>query len=122
MRPLNLYIIVLALVAGFFLWGEKRHDVVVSFGSVCCGIDMEANLRLEALVSRFERSHPGQVRVKKAPWGMEGEVDYCIDLRGMPLSQRNEFAREARGIVAASTLHTVTLREGSICKPHSRYE
>jgi hypothetical protein len=121
-RPSRLFLALLA--TAFFLSATivgnlsgSRHDAVISFGSICCGPDMEAMLRLDELINRFERRHPGRLRVEKKHWGLEGEVDFCIDFRGLMPGPRDDFASAVKAIINASTHHTVVLKEDSTCRP-----
>lgn len=49
-------------------------DIVVEFGSACCGIDMKA---FKAVTAYLEGAR-GLSRVRRYSWGLEGEQTYCI--------------------------------------------
>ena len=120
MTRLKLFIVLVgALVAAGLAAGGigKRHDVVISFGSICCGTDMGAMTGLEALIEQFEGRHPGRLRVEKRYWGLEGEADYCIGFRGVPWKERHAFLDAARAIVKAADSRTVMKGSGACGGP-----
>lgn len=124
MTQFKLFIVFLGLLfATFLASGEisgdlpgKRHDVVISFGSICCGPDMSVMMGIESLVGQYEDRLQGRIRVEKTYWGLEGETDYCIRFRGLAWRERHEFIREARAILKVSDPRTV-LKQNSACGP-----
>jgi hypothetical protein len=122
-RTLKPIVVLAAFLASLYVvsWGIEgappgfRHDMVVSFGSVCCGPDEEVMGRLNGLIALYGRSHPGGLRIEHQSWGLEGEYDYCIDFLGLIWAERREFREAVRSIVKASTRHTVELKAGGIC-------
>ena len=80
----------------------QRYDVVISFRSYCCGPDQKALDGIEALLRTYKQWQPGQVRVHTRSWGMEGEVDYCINMRVLD-PVRWMFLVQASDIVRTSS-------------------
>ena len=119
MTRLKLFIVFLGmLVAASSASGAtgKRHDVVISFGSICCGPDMGVMMAIETLVGRYEDRLQGRIRVEKTYWGLEGETDYCIRFRGPAWRERRAFVKEARAILKPSDPRTV-LKQHGVCGP-----
>jgi hypothetical protein len=108
-------VLLAATIALFALsQAEKRYDVVVSFGSICCGPNEKAMEEIETLMKRFEQAHRVKLEVQRKHWGLEGETELCIDLDALPLFQRGLFIAEASGIAARSA-HT-HLKPFSVCE------
>ncbi len=93
---------------------ERRYDVVVSFGSICCGPNVKAMEELDTLVKRFEHRYRVRLEVRRKHWGLEGETELCINLQALPLIRRGHFIIEASNIVRRSE-HT-RLKLLSVCE------
>jgi hypothetical protein len=52
--------------------------------------------------------------MKKAAWGREGEVDYCIDLNNLDAEKQNVFLLQTKEILIQSQL--VHIVENAPCK------
>ncbi len=76
------------------------YRLVVSFISVGSGIDGNA---LEKFRS-FMGSYPKKVSFEETPWGREGEVDYCIMLKGWSAADQSDFVSKAKASVSGSDL------------------
>lgn len=56
---------------------NKQCDLIVRFGSYCCG----PNRKTRALLDDYLAREQSILQVTQNVWGMEGEVDYCITLK-----------------------------------------
>ena len=92
----------------------RACSVLVSFASVCCGINQPLRTRIDELIASDDRVASMTVH----PWGREGEIDLCLGTRS-----EADAAGLARDIVAV--IHSdnrappVTVRQGG--KPQVGY-
>ena len=56
---------------------NKQCDLIVRFGSYCCG----PNRKTRALLDDYLAKENSILKFEQSVWGMEGEVDYCITLK-----------------------------------------
>ena len=83
--------------------------IVVSFSSECCGPDNDAMQRVDQVLERFERRHKTRLRIEKAHWGREGEIDYCLDLSAVANQLSEELLESIRAQTNGARLVTVTV-------------
>lgn len=75
-------------------------DLIVSFGSKCCGIDQDAKTKISAFLADDDRV----VDVSERRWGREGEVDLCVAIRDqMAFSEFSDFFTQLNGLIPADT-------------------
>lgn len=77
--------------------------LVVHFGSICCGTDQAAEVRLDSVTDQ-------RVKRTRAHWGKEGERDECFDLSALDPLARESFVKRVRAAVAGG--ENVTIDEG----------
>lgn len=70
-------------------------DVLVSFTSICCGVNQPVQTRINDLVASDSRVSS----VKAHPWGREGEVDLCIRTHGA--ADAAGLIRDIQAIIAS---------------------
>jgi hypothetical protein len=80
---------------------------VVSFGSICCGIDVKARQRLHDIAV------PSGVRRRQSSWGKEGEEDECFDLSSLGDADRAAFMVRVRAAIAGG--ENVSIGEDGDC-------
>lgn len=92
----------------------KACDVLVSFASVCCGINQPLQERINQLVASDVRIGS----VTSHPWGREGEIDLCLHTRNE--ADAAGLARDIAAIIRSDNrAPPVTVRQGG--KPQSGY-
>jgi len=89
----------------------RSFDFVVSFASIGAGIDDQTRAEFVALLERLG----DDVRYAEVPWGMEGEVDYCIDLTERTDAQAPAIEAELRQLAERGKY--VTIEKDRTC-PH----
>lgn len=99
--------------AGTKLEAGKYH-LLVSFYSPGDGIDAAAQAKYDEAIAQFEKDNKVKVTLDKAPWGREGEVDYCIRLDGFKASQQKSFIDMSKQLLSSST--KVNISENCDCK------
>ena len=93
---------------------EELYRVVLSFYSIGAGSDEKAIINFENFLSYFQNQYKVTIPYEKAPWGREGEVDYCMDLRNLDSEKQNLFLLQTREILIQSQL--VHIVENAPCK------
>lgn len=92
-------------------WKTRTFDFVVSFASIGAGIDD----RTQADIVAFLKSLGDDVHYTEVPWGLEGEVDYCIDLTEGAKTRAPWIENDFRRLLERGKY--VTLEKNSVC-PH----
>ena len=89
-------------------------NVVVSFASICCGVNQPLQVRINDLVASDGRV----ASVSSHPWGREGEIDLCIRTRSA--ADAAGLTRDIGAIIASDErAPPVTVRQGG--KPQAGY-
>ena len=71
---------------------EQTSRLVVSFYSICCGIDHKAKEKLDEFIKRYEKAKGKPLTKAAVRWGREGEIDYCLKLS--ELSSEGSIGRD----------------------------
>ena len=91
-----------------------RCDVLVSFTSVCCGVNQPLQTRITDLVTSDARV----ASTSSHPWGREGEVDLCVRARSPRVA--DSLTRDISAAIASGGRGPpVTVRRGG--KPQTGY-
>lgn len=93
---------------------ERTRRLVVSFYSICCGIDTQAKERLDKFIAAYEQAQGKRLAKQTGYWGKEGEMDYCFQLAELTVRERSGFIAKVRRLLTSSTL--VHVRENAPCK------
>jgi hypothetical protein len=91
----------------------RTFDFVVSFASIGAGIDDRTRADVVALLE----SLGDDVHYIEVPWGLEGELDYCIDLADDANTRAAGIEDDLRRLLDRGKY--VTLEKNSAC-PHLR--
>jgi hypothetical protein len=83
---------------------EQPSRLVVSFYSICCGIDQKAKAKLDTYISNYEKARGKQLKKTEAHWGREGEVDYCFKLAELSPGERKRFISKVKSLLKRSKL------------------
>lgn len=86
----------------------ERCDIVVSFGSVCCGIDQDARTRISVYLDGDRRV----AGVSERRWGKEGEIDLCVAARSDTDGLLSDLAAMVPPREGGSSTGTVNVRKG----------
>lgn len=70
-------------------------DVLVSFTSLCCGVNQPLRARIGELIAADARV----ASVSEHPWGREGEVDLCVRTRDP--AQAAALTRDIAAVIAS---------------------
>jgi hypothetical protein len=83
--------------------------MVVSLTSHGAGIDLDAESKLNALILRYQTSHPNKVTSEIKTWGREGDKDYCLSSNEANLLQelttiiQSNFKSNTRVLIKENT-------------------
>jgi hypothetical protein len=77
------------------------YDLYVSFYSIGSGIDRTTKNNFDGLIAHLERESGQKLQIVRSSWGWEGEIDYCIRLKGISSPMKEEFLLRARKILGA---------------------
>jgi len=94
--------------------GERNSRLVVSFYSICCGIDNMAKEKLDRFVNSYEKTKGKQITKATGRWGKEGEIDYCFKLSELLPREQKRFISKVRLLLRKSKL--VHISENASCK------
>lgn len=93
---------------------ERKSRLIVSFYSICCGIDSAAKERLDKFLSRYEKAERVRITKESIRWGKEGEIDYCFKLSNLSSRKQKRLISEIKSLLKESTL--VRIEENAPCK------
>ena len=93
---------------------ERNYRLIVSFYSICCGINGKAKEKLDEFVSNYERDKRTRLARETVNWGREGEIDYCFKLSGLRSREENRVVSEIKKLVKGFDL--VHIQENAPCK------
>jgi hypothetical protein len=93
---------------------EQRARLVVSFYSICCGINHKAQEDLDKFIKRYEKTKGKQLTKTTVRWGREGEVDYCLKLSELSPREQKRFIAKVRSLLKKSKL--VHINENVACR------
>ncbi len=93
---------------------EQTSRLVVSFYSICCGIDDKAQEKLDNFIKRYEKAKGKQLAKAAVRWGKEGEIDYCLKLSELSPKEQKKFIAQIRTLLKTSKL--VHINENAACQ------
>ena len=93
---------------------EQTSRLVVSFYSICCGIDQQAKEKLDEFIKGYEKTKGKQLTKAAVRWGREGEIDYCLQLSELSPRQQKKFISKVRLLLKRSKL--VHINENAACQ------
>lgn len=92
----------------------QTQRLVVSFFSICCGIDNKAQEDLDRFIKRYEKTKRKQLTKSAIHWGKEGEIDYCLKLSELSPKEQRKFISQVRALLKRSKL--VHINENAACQ------
>lgn len=95
---------------------EIPHRLIIRFGSICCGTDMQAHKQLSGIIAKYEQKIGKSIVAKRINWGKEGEFTLCFTLTelGVPTETiQQSFVNDVR---AAIRSNLVRIEEDVACK------
>lgn len=93
---------------------EQRARLIVSFSSICCGINHNAREKLDNFISNYEKMRGRQLAKATVLWGREGEIDYCLKLSELSSREQKRFIARVRSLLRRSKL--VQISENTACR------
>ncbi len=108
-------LVALPLIANVQTQARKQTSrLVVSFYSICCGIEHQAQEKLDKFITRYERAQGRHLTKTAIRWGKEGEIDYCLRLSELSPRERKRFIYQVRLLLKRSKL--VHINENAPCR------
>lgn len=89
------------------------YSLVVSFYSIGMGTDYQSKKKFDEMVINFEEQNKTKITIETYPWGREGEVDLCINLKSLSKKLADDFVNKAKAIATEGKHIRVT--ENSVC-------
>jgi hypothetical protein len=93
---------------------EQTSRLVVSFYSICCGIDHQAKEKLDEFIKQYEKAKGKQLTKAAVRWGREGEIDYCLKLSELSPREQKRFIAKVRSLLKRTKL--VHINEKVACQ------
>lgn len=93
--------------------GKQTSRLVVSFYSICCGINHQAQERLDKFIDDYGKAKGRELTKQAVRWGKEGEIDYCLKLSELSLRERKRFISKVRSLLKGAKL--VHIKENAPC-------
>jgi len=94
--------------------GKKQYRFTISFISKGAGTDYQIKQKYDAFIIDFETRNNVKVAISKAPWGREGEIDYCIEFAAMNKEMIDKFISESKALLSASD--RINIGENTHCR------
>jgi len=83
--------------------------LVVSFYSIGGGIDLDAARKFDTWIAAYKTSNGQAIAYEKIGWGREGEVDFCIQLESVEITEAIAFVDAAKGELSACKMMHFTV-------------
>lgn len=96
---------------------EGSYRFIVSFISIGEGPDRNGKEIFNAVIENWKTNRNKEIKFETIPWGREGEVDFCFDLKELDARSQNQFINEMTKNFSGHTL--VQFSENEACK-HKR--
>ncbi len=93
---------------------EWKSRLVVSFYSICCGINRQAQEKFDKFITGYEKKRGKRLAKTAIRWGKEGEIDYCLRLSELSPRERKIFIYRVRLLLKRSKL--VHINENVPCR------
>jgi hypothetical protein len=93
---------------------KKVFRFTVSFISKGAGTDYQIKQKYDAFITDFETRNKVKLTINKAPWGREGETDYCFELNELNNEIVEKFITESKALL--STSDRINIGENTNCR------
>ena len=93
---------------------QQTSRLIVSFYSICCGIDQQAQEKFDKFLNTYEKTKRKKLSRSANRWGREGEIDYCLKLSELSRSEQKKFVSKVRSLLKSSKL--VNINENAACE------
>lgn len=93
---------------------DEIANFTVSFISKGSGIDTKAKREFLEFLQQYNSSQSKKIVYREAPWGREGEVDFCLFLQTWSAKDQESIKEEIKTKLSNSTL--IRYFENSLCK------
>jgi len=90
--------------------GNDSQYFMVALYSIGTGIDREANAMVKATIEKYEAKGYA-LTYEKQPWGKEGEINYCFNLRKLDTKVYDEFLKELKSQLSGRQAHIYEQKE-----------
>lgn len=84
--------------------GPDSFRLIVTFISIGAGTDPDGKSLLDGYILDYKNKKGKAVRYIMIPWGREGEVDCCFDLKDLTVSEQSDFIDGLRNTMKAREL------------------
>ena len=112
-RNFVVYVILVLMVTTGYAAEEDSYRVIIKFGSVCCGIDVNAMEHISEILSQYENKLGTSFEKHMIYWGEEGEVNMCLRPNGISAAEQDRLIERLRAAIRDPGL--VKLEENAIC-------
>ena len=117
---MNRFIIILSLLFNFLYFKSSAGNItdtipkfqarlVVSFNSICCGIDAQKHTKFIRFLKKNEK-----ITHSKIDWGKEGEIDYGFKLNELSPEEQNKFIKKVKKLLGTNS-RLITIQENITC-------
>ena len=97
---------------------ETTYRFIVSFYSIGEGTEQKQIEKLEGFLYQYRQKNKKTIPVQKTFWGREGELDFCISLKEISLSDQLVFIQDCKNeLKTAKWVHFI---ENSPCRKKRR--
>ena len=93
---------------------QNLYRFNVSFISIGSGIDSKAKQAFIEFIRSFEEKNKVKIIYETAPWGREGETDFCFKLSDLNKGNQIKFIADSKDNLKNSKL--VRFTENTTCK------
>lgn len=83
---------------------QDNYRFVVSFYSIGEGTEREQINNFEIFILDYGKKFNTTLAYEKSHWGREGEVNYCLRLSEIGISEQQTFIDEARKLLSSAKL------------------
>ncbi len=75
---------------------DKMCRLTISFISMGEGTDPQAREKMDQVLNSWQEKNQMNVEKEEIPWGREGEVDFCFNLKDLKAEDQARFVKEIK--------------------------
>ncbi len=95
---------------------EDNYRFIVSFISIGEGTDRTGRETMDGVLASWEKKKGAPVSFESVPWGREGEVDFCFNLKELSRKEQESFVTDMKSAFKGRSLVQITENQPCVHK------
>lgn len=95
---------------------QNNYRFIVSFISIGEGTDRNGRETLDGVLASWEKKKGAPIAFESVPWGREGEVDFCFNLKELSKKEQELFVADMKSAFNGRSLIQMTENQPCVHK------